>query len=267
MLSDIFSILIYLIVGVITGIASGIFGIGGGVIFIPSLFFLLPPEFRANSVQTVVVIATSLFAGSFASSGSAFNHFKRKNINFKSGLFLISGSVITAAVVPYFVTKINDQTLNLILAFALLFVAVKFFFEKKEETVSSIKLNSYWLIVFGMLTGILSAVTGLGGGIVFLPLLIYLFGFDFRKAIGTSSFAVAFTMISSAISFSFHDLNSFSNSQLFGSVYLTAGIPLGVGALFGSKIGVNFIFNHSVFAIKKIFSLFLILFIIKLLFL
>lgn len=257
----------FILVGVITGIASGLLGIGGGIIFVPSLFFLLPFLNVDHSLLPIVVIATSLFAGSFASSSAFYSHFKKSNIDFKAALLLASGSIPAAFVTPYFIVDFDPFTLKIILSLILFIVAVKMMFEKKEEVVNGLDLKQIWLIPFGIFTGVLSALSGLGGGVVFVPILVYLFNFDIRKAIGSSTMVVAATMISSTISFGLASVAPEKLVHSIGYINLLAGVSLGIGALFSARLGVKFVFNYSLFAIKKIFSLFLILFIIKLLFL
>jgi len=100
LLIDFSFIIILLVVGFATGILSGLFGIGGGVIFVPTLFFSLPKLGVPETTLVLTVIATSLFAGSFASSSSFINHFRHKNVSIESGLYLAFGSIITASITP-----------------------------------------------------------------------------------------------------------------------------------------------------------------------
>lgn len=257
-MNEILFLIVFLIIGFITGTATGLFGIGGGAIFIPVLHYLLPLLNVPETIIMYVIIATSLFAGVFASGASFTNHLLKKNVLLKKGLLLSLGSAITALIVPYFVVKFDQATLRYIVIGVLFLVAIKMLTEKEDKTGAGLNLPDIFLFIAGLFAGFLSAITGLGGGVVFVPALLYLFSFSFRNAIGTSLMAVFVTMLSSSISFALLNTDVEMASFSLGYVNLIAGIPLGIGAVAGSKLGVNIVFKYKPIVIKRIFSLFLI---------
>ncbi len=265
-MNEIFQILIFFSIGIITGTASGLLGIGGGIIFVPALYFMLPQLHVSPGSLSYAAIATSLFAGSFSSSGAFLNHFHSKNVRIKEALLLGLGSVISALIVPMFVVKIDPAILKYIFSAILLLVAANMLMNKTPETDSKINLKLYYLILFGLFVGAVSAISGLGGGILFVPILVYLFAFDIKLAIGTSTLVVALTMISSAISFAMIDSSGFVGEYHIGYINLFAGVLLGLGAVIGSRIGLKMMFKFSTLSVKRIFSLFLIVAIIKMIF-
>ena len=251
---------IFLAVGFLTGILIGMLGIGGGVIFVPALYILLP--FLGYDLSTVsyAAIATSLFAGAIASSFSGYFHINSDNVEKRKALLMAAGSALTAFILPFFVVKVEPVTLKIIFAAVLLIVSVKMLFDHdKKRTNKHDKIPSdLYLPVIGTFVGALSAFTGLGGGIVYFPSLYYMYKLDVRKAVGTSSLITAATMISSSLSFLFQ-----SGSSTNSYISIVAGIPLGLGAIVGARIGVGFVLKIKSERVKKIFSFLLIIVIIK----
>lgn len=263
-MSELVVILIALVIGFFNGIMAGLFGIGGGLVFVPALIILLPSLGVDNSSLYHSAIATSLLAGSFASISSFINHNKKKNVNINFGLLLSLGSMFTAILLPSFVVKVDASSLKYIMSTILTLAALRLILEKDGSS-GKIVLHKYYLIFIGLLTGALSVFTGLGGGVIYVPVLAYLFSFDFKKAIGTSSLAVVFTMVSSSIAFALFTKGNPTGDYQIGFVNYLAGISLGIGAVFGAIYGVKLVFITSTKTLKRVFAGFLIIVILKVL--
>lgn len=261
-MSEIVIVLICIFVGFFNGIMAGLFGIGGGLVFVPTLVLLLPSLGVEPSSLYHTAIATSLLAGSFASISSFVNHNKKKNVQIDFSLLLSAGSMVTALLLPAFVVKVEASSLKYIMTIILTLAALKMIFEK-DGFASKFKLNKYFALLIGLFTGALSVFTGLGGGVIYVPVLAYLFSFDFKKAIGTSSLAVVFTMVSSSIAFALFTKGNPTGTYQIGFVNYLTGTALGCGAVFGAIYGVKLVFKSSVKNIKRAFAAFLILVILK----
>lgn len=263
-MNELIVVLISLVVGFFNGIIAGLFGIGGGLVFVPTLVLLLPMLGVEQTSLYHTAIASSLLAGSFASISSSINHFKKNNLDVNYALLLSAGSMVTAILMPALVVKVEASVLKYIMTGILTLAALRMILEKEGKT-GNICLNKYYAILIGLLTGALSVFTGLGGGVVYVPVLAYLFSFDFKKAIGTSSMAVVFTMVSSSISFALFTKGNPTGSYQVGFVNVLAGTALGIGAVFGARYGVKLVFRHSNRTLKRVFAGFLILVILKVL--
>jgi len=262
---DVFQVLLFALIGFATGILSGLFGIGGGVVFVPVLFILFPGIGIPTDKVTLFVIATSLFAGSFASISSFINHLKAKHIEKSHALYLSLGALLSALIVPTYADSINGFYLKLLIIIVLLFASIKIYFQKNNAAENQIKNNLYKFVLFptGIIIGGISSLTGLGGGIFYVPLLLSAWQLNVKNSIGTSSMVVFITMIAATISyiFSSYHLNIFENS--LGYIYLPAGFLLGLSAIPGAWLGVKFIKKSRESIIKRIFSVFLLLAVIK----
>ena len=259
---------IFLLIGFFAGILIGMLGIGGGLVFVPALYYLLPLIEVPYANLTYFTLGTSLFAGALATSNAALLHIKKNNFSKKPALKVSAGAVITAFIAPFFVVKVKSEIIEFIFATVLLLVALRMIFEKNkiERNKLSVPLSDPFLLLIGIFTGVLSAFTGLGGGVIYVPSLIYLFLINAKVAVGTSTFITAATMISSAISYVIQGTDKFSYSGAMGFVIPEAAIPLGIGAIIGSFLGVKIVMKSSVQFIKRAFAVILIAAVLKILF-
>ena len=251
-------------VGIGAGILIGMLGIGGGIVFVPFFYFILPSFGITQESIPYFAIGTSLLSGAIASSYSAVNHFLKKNLNLKKAIILSAGSVIASILTPYFVVHTNASILHGIFAVVFILVALRmlFFNGSNNESSKKIILPKLYLFGFGLVIGTVSAFSGIGGGLMYFPTLVYLFNTDIKPAIGTSSFATAATMIFSALSFS-QQQNDFSIEGSIGYILIIPGLLLGVFASIGSYFGVKLAINSKDKLIKKIFAVVLIIAVLK----
>ncbi|MBN1301377.1 MAG: sulfite exporter TauE/SafE family protein [Melioribacteraceae bacterium] len=253
----IIELLVLILGGFTAGILSGMIGIGGGLVFVPLLLFLYNPDPGISSNTILMIISTSLFAGSFASSSSAFSHLLHKNIDLKKALLLSVSSGLSAFTVPIFISDFNMNFVEFLLAVILFVVAILLFFDSKIDSNFRFRLNDKLLILWGLIIGFISAAGGIGGGVFYVPVLYYLFGLDVKKSVGTSVTAVSATMIVATISYL---INMKYSEEI---IYLHAGLILGITAIIGAVIGAGLTMRINPYVIKKIFSLFLIITVIK----
>ena len=251
-------------VGFSAGILIGMLGIGGGVIFVPALYFLLPLTGVEDTFIPYIAISVSLFAGAIASSFSGLLHLRLNNVDVKKAILFATGSATVVFVSAIFVTGVRPEILKGLFAGVLFLVAIKMFFDSilNKQSTGRKKLNDLFLPLIGGGVGILAAFTGLGGGIVFFPVLHYLYLLDTKKAVGTSSVITAATMIFGSVSY-YLNSNSWAGGFQLSGIYLAVALPLGIGALVGARIGVSFVQKFSTTIIKKIFAIILIIVVVK----
>ena len=267
-MSELAASLIFLVSGFFSGILIGMLGIGGGLVFVPLLYFTLPLLGIPESTLAYYTIGTSLFTGAMAVTNSSILHIRAKNFIKKPAIFISLGSLLTAFITPFFVVKVESKTLEIIFASVLFVVLISMLFEsdKRKLLVLSKPLSEKFYLPLGMFVGIFSAFIGLGGGVIYLPALMNLFLIEARKAVGTSSIIAAVTMLTATVSYLFQSANSVTPTGALGFIVLAAAIPLGVGAIIGSFVGVKLTLRSSATVIKKVFAGILIIAIIRILF-
>jgi len=178
-------LIIYLIIGVFAGIASGLFGVGGGVVVIPALSKTftyeasIPPFYNMQ-----MTVGTSLAIMIFTAMSALYAHHKRKAVRwdlFRSMLpGLMAGSIL-GAIITHFLPSAD---LKIIFGVFLVFVGIRLIRSKpvnhheKKLSLNVIRLSS-------LLIGILSSLLGVGGGTLLVPFLLRC-KLDMREATGTS---------------------------------------------------------------------------------
>jgi uncharacterized membrane protein YfcA len=252
-----------IIAGFVGGFLSGLLGIGGGLVFVPVLislssFGIIEP---INSIS--VVLATSLFTTVITSFASYYQHKKIQNVDKKKAVTIILGSIFAAIVIPQIIHNLNHQILVFLLAFVQIVVAINFlFFDGKTRKIKSVK--PIILSIFGFIFGAIAIVSGSAGGIFYTPLLYIFTELDFKKSVGTSSLIVVITMAVATTQFLFLK-TEFNDVFQIGYVNLRASLPLAIGAILGPKVGIHFLKKSSNRLVKIIFSLFLLIYSLKLL--
>jgi len=206
--------------GVAAGILGSMIGLGGGIIVVPVLtFFGFSPTLAASN---------SLFAAFSNAVGSTVSYSRQKRIDYslglKLGLLSIPGTVLGA----YLSSDVTPGIFKILFGLVLISSAVYIFMRKKIETKEKnlTKQMIVFVIAASFFAGIISSFLGIGGGIVFVPLMVVGIGMTMKKAAPTSQFILLFASLSGII----------THSILGHPDFLQAGL-LAAGAFVGGIIG------------------------------
>ena len=206
--------------GFAAGILGSMIGLGGGIIVVPVLTFLgFPPTVAASN---------SLFAALSNSIASTISYSRQKRIEYflglKLGLLAIPGTILGAIIS----TDIAPDIFKILFGFVLIASAVYIFLRKQIE--SREKVISKQMILFAIgssfFAGIISSFFGIGGGIIFVPLMVVGMGMSMKKAAPTSQLILLFASLSGVI----------VHSILGHPDFLQAGF-LAIGSFFGGLVG------------------------------
>ena len=245
--------------GGIVGILSGMFGVGGGFLMTPLLFFIGIPPAVAVATEANQIVASS-FSGVLA-------HLRRKTVDLKMGTVLLIGGLCGAAlgVVLFNILKAQGQVDLLVKLCYVVFLGVVgglMFFEslrairrskkpggavpvrKKHGLVHALPLKMKFRVsglyisvipplLVGLTVGILAAIMGVGGGFIMVPAMIYLLGMPTKVVIGTSLFQIIFV---TAFTTMLHATTNFTVDIVLAVLLLVGGV---IGAQIGTRIGVK----------------------------
>jgi|TARA_B110000285_G_scaffold26442_1_gene25656 uncharacterized membrane protein YfcA len=243
--------------GGIVGILSGMFGVGGGFLMTPLLFFIGIPPAVAVATEANQIVASS-FSGVLA-------HFKRKTVDLRMGTVLLIGGLAGAAlgVVVFNYLKAQGQVDLLVKLCYVIFLGViggLMFIEslnairktskgtvpkrkkhnwihglpfKMRFRVSGLYISVIPPIIVGVLVGILAAIMGVGGGFIMVPAMIYLLGMPTKVVVGTSLFQIIFV---TAFTTMLHATTNFTVDIVLAVLLLVGGV---FGAQIGTRIGVK----------------------------
>jgi hypothetical protein len=179
--------------GFIAGVLGSIIGLGGGIIVVPVLTFL--------GIVPTVASSSSLFAAFSNSVASTASYTKQKRIDYNVGLKLGLMSV-PGAVLGAFATAEVTPAIFKILFGVILIASCFYLFIKRNMTTKETGVSKQMLVVSSAISffaGILSSFFGIGGGIIFVPLMIIGLGLLIKNATATSQLILMFSSASGMI--------------------------------------------------------------------
>ena len=177
-------IFIYIFIGLTVGILGGLFGIGGGVIIVPSLLFVLTYLGFESNFLIHVCVATSLGSIFFTALASMLAHKRRGSIAWDYWRKLSIGIAFGSFVGSVLSISIEASTLKIIIGISYLLIALQTLLNvaiKAKKAKPSINT-----IIYGAGTGAASSILGIGGGSFTVPYLNYA-GLKMVNSVGTAS--------------------------------------------------------------------------------
>ena len=226
-------------------------GLGGGQLYVPimDLFFL--------SLAMKEIIPLSLSFAFVTMITSTYSHSRKKLVDFKLGLYLALGGLVGVAVGALFTMNADEDVVKGAFATMLVIVATKMIYDiyskKKDNSTSPNEHGAKRLFAgfaVSIITGILIGSFGIGGGVVSVPLIIYVFRFEPRRAIGTSALVGAALTPAAFLAYA---LNESANGGvvIHYDLVLALAPVVFVFALVGSRWGLEKLRTNTV---KTIFT-------------
>lgn len=254
------------ILGVVAGFLSGLLGIGGGIVIVPCLIFLLP---NCSPVVTqenaaLVAIATSLATIIVTAFSSAKSHYKKGSVDIKFTMPIVITVAVTAFIAPYIAQAIGNDWLQAVLACLLILVALQMFFGKVSEPAQQRQATPQQLYLGGGLTGILAAIAGLGGGAILVPYLTYI-KVNIRLAIGAAAASGMAVAIFGSIGYLINGIGFTDNHDFIGYVHWPTALSIMVFSYLTAPLGVKVSHKLNQAQLKKTFAVFVIIVAAKLL--
>jgi hypothetical protein len=245
--------------GGIVGFLSGMFGVGGGFLITPLLFFIGVPPAVAVATGANQVVASSV-SGVLA-------QLRRKGVDFHMGSVLLAGGILGSAVgvwVFRWMTALGQVDLFVQLSYVLFLglIGAMMFQEslrsllrarkpgtpvrrahvhswvhglplKMKFRASGLYISVIPPLIVGALVGFLAAIMGVGGGFIMVPAMIYLLGMPTKVVIGTSLFQIIFVTAFTTV---MHAVTSQTVDMLLALLLILGGV---VGAQIGTRVGMR----------------------------
>jgi uncharacterized membrane protein YfcA len=241
------------------GFVAGLFGIGGGLITVPFLYYIFGQLGIDQQYIMHLAVGTSFAIIIPTSTVSVLTHHKFKAVDFdivKSyGIFVVFGVIIGTI----FAASLKTKSLVLFFSIVILFLGIYLLLLKEKEKNIIIKIKLHLKIILGFIVGFISAPMGIGGAVMNVPILKF-FGYSINKAIGSAA-AIGFLIA----------LFGATGFLISGS-YLKTNLPLSIGFLnipaflifipittFMARIGARTVHKIDKNKISKFFGIFLLL--------
>ena len=174
-----------IITAIPAGFAAGLFGIGGGLVTVPILFYIFSTTGIQSEYVMHLAVGTSFGIIIPTSAVSVLTHHQHKAVDFNIvrgfGFFVATGVILGTIFAASLKTKpliLFFTTVVYILAFYLLFL-------KEKESNIDIKIGLFSKAISGLISGFISAPMGIGGAVMNVPILKF-FGYQINKAIGSA---------------------------------------------------------------------------------
>ncbi|WP_226924813.1 sulfite exporter TauE/SafE family protein [Georgenia satyanarayanai] len=209
--------------GVAVGVLSGLLGIGGGVVLVPLLVLLMGMAQKRAQATSLAAITLTAVAGA-VSYGVA------GDVVLVPALVVAAGGIVGTLVGAELVHRMSERALRLVFAVVMVAVAVRMALAPPVEGAGDLAhldppvLAGY--VGAGLLMGLLSALVGIGGGVVMVPLLVIGFGFSPHEAQGTSLAVMVPVSLMGAWR---HARRGYTDWR--------AGLILGAGGVLGAPLG------------------------------
>jgi hypothetical protein len=250
--------LVIVLLGALTGILSGIFGVGGGFLTTPLLIFYgVPPTVAAASAATQVT---------GASVSGVLAHARRSGVDYQMGLVLVAGGVVGAILGAGLFNLLTawgqiDTVINILYVVLLGTIGSLMLREtiqtlrhagggegkpraakrRHHPLVSSLPLRWRFYrsglyisplapLILGVIVGILTMLMGVGGGFILVPAMLYILGMSAGVVVGTSLFNILFVTMASTM---VHALTTEAVDIVLAGILLLGSVT---GAQFGAKI-------------------------------
>jgi len=243
--------------GGLVGVLSGMFGVGGGFLMTPLLFFIGIPPAVAVATEANQIVASS-FSGVLA-------HLRRKTVDFKMGTVLMLGGLLGAAIGVVLFNHLKslgqvDLLVKLCYVVFLGIIGGLMFFEslrairrtsrnaappkksrqrgwvqklplKMRFRTSGLYISIIPPLIVGVFVGILAAIMGVGGGFIMVPAMIYILGMPTKVVVGTSLYQIIFV---TAFTTLLHATTNYTVDVALAVLLLVGGV---IGAQIGTQIG------------------------------
>lgn len=227
-------IILFLILGIGVGTFGSLVGIGGGLICVPIFIFFLSDGGMVPYFHTAAsIVGTSLFIVMVNATSGTVAYLMQDRVYFKAGVPFAIATLPGAFLGSYIADTFTGQQLNFYFGAFLACVAVIMYWNSTHSKKSDVlkipagfKFNKKLGIGSSLGVGFLSSVFGIGGGVIHVPLMVYLLDFPVHIATATSNFILAICSMSGVIS-----------HVLLDHIVWVPAIAISIGAAIGAQIG------------------------------
>ena len=253
----IFFVIVMALAAIPVGFVAGLFGVGGGLITVPVLFYIFDSAGLDRSFIMHLAVGTSFAIIIPTSFVSTITHMKFKAVDFdivKSfGVFVMFGIIIGT------IFAVNLKTAYLILFFSIITMFFAFYFLISKEKMKPMqnKMNMMHKIILGSLSGFFAAPMGIGGGSINVPIL-KMFGCSINQAIGSSAAIGFLVSLIGALGFAISGTYLDTEAPLsFGFLNIPAFLIFIPITMLMAKIGAIAVHKINRRIINRLFGVFL----------
>lgn len=260
------SLLLFLVLGAVAGVLAGLLGVGGGLVLVAALAWLLPLLGIPQEAAMHAALASSLASIVLTAAASARAHHRRGSVLWPTVAWMVPGLLLGGWLGSGLAVRIDGNVLRTIVAGYCLLAAAQLLFGRRRAPRADgmPPPRGAGMTVAGTGIGAVSAVVGIGGGSMTVPLLVAL-GSAPVRAVGTSSACGVAIGLASAVGYALHAPPGALPAHALGYVYLPAAIGVAAASMLAAPYGTRLAHHLSGEALKRVFAAFLVLVAVSLL--
>jgi uncharacterized membrane protein YfcA len=229
-----------LAIGVGVGAFSGALGVGGGILLVPFLVLFLHWQQKRAQATSLVMIAMSGAAG-------ALTYTLGDSVDWRAAGVIVVGGLAGSLIGSHIMQRTADHRLQILFGALLVVVSIRLLFNTstvvESPTADLSTMAIVGLVISGIAMGILSALFGIGGGILLIPILVTFFGFGQQLAAGTSLAVIVPISLVGALRLSRPGLTDWA-----------VGARYGIGAVLGAVLGATAALSVPGTVVRYIFA-------------
>ena len=251
-----FFLLIMSVTAVAAGFFAGFFGIGGGIITVPCLFYIFGAVGLDKSFIMHLAVGTSFAIIVPTAIMSVFTHYKHQAVDFNVirtyGIFVVIGVIAGS----FFAASMQTKSLVLFFSITMYLLALNLIF-LKDKTKIKLKFSLLQRTFLGFIVGFVSSLMGIGGAIMNVPILKFV-GYTINKAIGSAASIGFLISVFGCLGFLVSGILIKTNIPLsFGFINIPAFLIFIPITILMAKVGASTVHKMKREIITKLFGLFL----------
>ncbi len=238
---EITELILALIFGVLGGMLSGLLGVGGGIIFIPVFEWIFRQKGLEGEELVRMMLANSFLAILFSGITSSLKHKKLGTFYPKEIITIAIPAMIVGSSMSYMITTMSwyvDVYFQMVFVVVISVTLWRLFVSRKKNNQQELAYDVKPYVGIGVATGLISAFSGLGGGVAMIPLLTLVLKQDMKKAAGISIGVIPIMILPMLVVYAFQaPAHQFLGA--IGYLQFLIVLPVVIGIFIGSPLGVS----------------------------
>jgi len=246
-LSDTLLIILLFATGAAVGFLSVLLGVGGGIVFVPAIDYYLSSHGFSGHLLVTAILANSLATIAFTGAVGSVKQFRMGNYFPREIALTSAGGIGTSLTLSYLISTYpiySKDMFNAFFATLLLLLVVRMVYHKHAEvkdTKAPVEWKEVYYLSVGALTGCVTALSGLGGGIIMVPILHQLMRLNLKVATSVSTGVITLLVLPVASYYALQPSPALTNQNqlMLGWLDVNVIVPLAIGSTLFAPWGVR----------------------------